>query len=158
MQCCSTNCTAFTSIRETSHHAPLFVSLLLRLLQNGTLLRRERWMCTELWLRQREESPEVFSNGTANRPTERALLSPRIQQIVVRVDNLLVVREIVPSPALIPFTDILRVEENQRFRIGSKGAIRSRDPAMQQPQQKADILPQLPLTPSAKPLDLIPPL
>src|SRR5260370_10766882 len=133
MQCCSTNCTAFTSIREMSHHAPLCVSLLLRLLQNGTLLRGERWMFTELWLRQREESPEVFSNGTANRPTERALLSPR-------VDNLLVVREIVPSPALIPFAEILRVEENQRFRIGSKGAIRSQDPALQQTQEKTDIL------------------
>src|SRR5258708_35058885 len=108
MQWCYTNCTAFTSIRETSHHAPLFVSLLLRLLQNGTLLRRERWMCTELSLPQREESPEVFSKGTANRPTERALLSPRVQQMVVRAHNLLVGREIVPSPAIIPFTEILR--------------------------------------------------
>src|SRR5260370_2597944 len=117
MQCCSTNCTAFTSIRETSHHAPLFVSLLLRLLQNGTLLRRERWMCTELWLRQREESPEVFSNGTANRPTERSLLSPRIQHIVVRVNNLLVVREIVPSPALLPFTEILPAVQNTHLPI-----------------------------------------
>ncbi len=57
---------------------------------------------------EREEPPGEFPNRTTNRPTECALLSAEVQvilsacfeQIVFRVGNLLILREILPLSEL----------------------------------------------------------
>jgi len=72
-------------------------------------------------LGEREESPGEFSNRTANCPTQRALLSAQvevilsvrfeqIEQVVFRVDNPPILREIGTPATLIAFTEIARVD------------------------------------------------
>ena len=62
-------------------------------------------------LGEREEPPGELANGTANHPTQRALLSPQVQvilsvcgeqieQVVFRVGNLLILREIVEAATI----------------------------------------------------------
>ena len=102
----------------------LSTSLLLRLSQNGyTLDLRRRILVRLFLLGEREEPPGEFANRTANCPTQRALLSPQIQvifsmcfeqieQVVFRVDNPLILGEIVVPPTHIAFAEIVRGDDD----------------------------------------------
>ncbi len=125
----------------------LSTSLILRSVQNGHTLDLRRGM---LVFSEREEPPGEFPNRTANRPTERALLSAQVQvilsvcfeqseQVVFRVDKLLILREIVTPATRIAFTEIVRVDDDQRVCVRAQCAIRGKHPAMQHAQEKAAI-------------------
>ena len=97
-----------------------------------------------------EESPGEFSNRTANRPTQCALLSAQvevilsvhfeqIEQVVFRVDNPLILREIGTPATLIAFTEIVRVDDDQGVCIRAQCTIRGEHPTMQHAQEKAEI-------------------
>jgi hypothetical protein len=77
-------------------------------------------------LGEREESPGEFPNRTANRPTQRVLLSAQVQiilstcfeqieQLVFRVGNLLVPGEIVTPATRVTIAEIVRVDGDQDF-------------------------------------------
>lgn len=101
-------------------------------------------------LGEREEPPGEFPYRTANCPTERALRSPQVQvifsmcceqieQVVFRVDNPLILREIVTPATLIAFTEIARVDGDQGSRIWAQRTVRSEHSAMQHAQEESAI-------------------